>query len=112
MKLPKLPKIEFSKMERSRLKITFIFGGAAFLLCLFPMYIIYVASGHNVFDITAPWIALGTLVTAFTGVAGYYVSRETHRPSLLSNTFIGDVTGGLTPDPNDIGETDPENIPL
>jgi hypothetical protein len=112
MKIPKLPKIDLANLQRSRLKITFIFGGAAFLLCLFPMYIIYLAAGSMVFDIVAPWTALAALVTAFTGVAGYYLKKESDRPSLLSNTFIGDVTGGLTPDPNDIGESDPKEIPL
>lgn len=112
MKLPRLPKIQWTEVQRSRLKITFIFGGAAFLLCLFPMYIIYQASLHDVFEITAAWVALGTLVTAFTGVAGFYLQKETQRPSLLSNTFIGSVGDALKPDANDVGETDPEFIPL
>jgi hypothetical protein len=109
---PRLPKIQWNNLQRTRLKVTFIFGGLSFLLCLFPMYIILTAAQHDVFEITAAWVALGTLVTAFTGVAGFYLQKETQRPSLLSNTFIGDFKDDMKPDPNDIGESDPESIPL
>jgi hypothetical protein len=111
MKIPKMPKIDLGQTQRSRLKVTFIFGGSAFLLCLFPMYIIYIAADVMVFDIVAPWTALAALVTAFTGIAGYYLSRETQRPSLLSNTFVGmgDVEKRIL-DGED--ESDPESIPL
>lgn len=100
-------------MQRSRLKVTFIFGGAAFLLCFFPMYVILMAANENTFDISAPWIALGTLATAFVGISGYYLQKETQRPSLLSTTIIRDSlnhsTDKLLPAED---ESDPDNIPL
>lgn len=114
MKLPKLPKIDFARMERSRLKVTFIFGGAGFLLCFFPMYIIYLAAEESVFDISAPWIALSGLVTAVMGVSGYYLSRETARPSLAINNStylpsqLTDVTDKVLPNESE----DPEDMPL
>lgn len=110
MKIPKLPPIKLTEMQRSRLKMTI--AGMVVLSLLFsvPIIVIFRAANQNIFEINAPWIFLGTAVTAFGGIIGYYVNRETARPSLLTNTTI--IQDALTPDKNDEGFTDPESIPL
>jgi len=115
MKLPKLPKIDLENIRRSRLKVTFIFGGAGFMLCFFPMYIINLAAEQSIFDITAPWVALSGLVTAVMGVSGYYLKKESDRPSLSINNATNFVPSALK-DPTDRvlpdEAEDPEDIPL
>jgi hypothetical protein len=43
------------------------------------------------------------------GVSGYYLNRETARPSLINTTIVQDA---MIPDKDDVGESDPEEIPL
>jgi hypothetical protein len=107
----KTPKIDFTGMARSRLKVTFIFGGFGMVGVFFTMFMIWKASEVGQYDVVAAWSSLGSIYVATLAVSGYYLSRETQRPSLLSNTFVGmaDVEKRIL-DGED--ESDPESIPL
>lgn len=54
----------------------------------------------------AAWSAWGTIVTAIATLAGYYVNKDTQRPSDVINT-ITNVDLNLDED-----EDDPDEIPL
>ena len=95
-------------MQRSRLKLTIVGVVVLILGLLFPIYIIDKASDRYIFDISPPWVAFGIVVTTIGGVIGYYVNRETARPSFLT-TNIFDGVKKILPGED---ESDPKDIPL
>lgn len=107
-RLPKLPKIELTAMARSRLKLTIVGTIICTLALSLPTYVILKATSFGMFDLTQPWIAWAGVIATLGGIIGYYVNRETARPSLLINT--GDNFGQKILPGED--ESDPENIPL
>lgn len=101
--------MKLNELQRSRLKVALIGSGVLLIILSFPVYIINEAANRYVFDVSAPWIAFGTIVTSISAILGYYLNRETARPSLLTNnTFIQPVKKIL--DGEDF--SDPEDIPL
>lgn len=95
-------------MQRSRLKLTIVGVVVLVLGMLFPVYIINKAADRFIFDISPPWVAFGIIVTTIGGIIGYYVNKESIRPSLLT-TNIFDGVKKILPGED---ESDPENIPL
>jgi hypothetical protein len=93
------------EMKRTRIKITIAIGVLITLMSILPAYVIIKATTLGKYDLASTWMSLATMVTAIATVSGYYLSRETSRPSFVNNTTV-DV-GGLLED-----ESDPEEIPL
>ena len=79
--------IKLTDMQRSRLKLTIAGMACIFLSFSVPIVIIFRAANIGVFEVNAPWIFLGTAVTAFGGIIGYYVNKESSRPSLMTNFY-------------------------
>ena len=106
--------MKVTEMQRSRLKLTIAGMICIGLIFSVPIIVIFRAAEIGVFEVNAPWIFFGTAVTAFGGIVGYYVNRETHRPSLMNTTIFGDYAASREPDGLMHGEdeSDPENIPL
>ena len=92
-----------SKLTRSRLKLTIVFSVVVFILSLFPSYIILLAAEIGIFETTAAWSAWGICISTIGLLIGYYVSKETNRPSMVTNTYVNT-------DFED--QSDPEEIPL
>lgn len=92
-------------MKRTRLKITIAIGVLLTLMTVLPTYVVIKAAMIGQYDLASTWMALATMVTAIATVSGYYLSRETSRPSFINNTTV-DV-GAILED-----ESDPEEIPL
>lgn len=109
-KMNRIKKIasELNDLQRSRLKLTIAGMAVIVLVLLVPIFIIFKASSINLYEINAPWIFLGTSITAFATLAGYYINKESIRPSLLT-TNIFDGVKKILPGED---ESDPENIPL
>lgn len=97
-----------NNLQRSRLKLTLVAAAFLMVLAVFPMWIIYLAAGSGIFQLAAPWIYLGTIVTTIGLVFGYYINKESSRPSLFSTVFNSPVKRILKGE----DETDPEDIPL
>lgn len=95
-----------TNVQRSRLKVTVIGSIALYLLTLFPMYIILTASFSGFFELAAAWTAWGICVTSIATLIGYYVNKDTQRPSFINNTIV-DIGDALSED-----ESDDEDIPL
>ena len=106
----KLPSIDFDKLERSRLKLTIAGMVVIALVWVIPIIVIIRAANQSIYDINAPWVFFGTAITAFGGIIGYYVNKESQRPSLL--TTYTNFNAAKEPDEEIIGESDPADIPL
>ena len=100
--------MKLNDMQRSRLKLTIAGMVSILVVMLFPIIIISKAAKINVFDINAPWVFLTSCVTVFSGIIGYYVAKESLRPSLLTNIISSPVKKILKGE----DESDPEIIPL
>lgn len=96
-------KIDLTNVQRSRLKVTMSMCIVLMAFSCFPMYIIVKAANIGIFGLVAAWSAWGTSVGAIATLAGYYVNKDTQRPSNVMNTYVGH-------DHED--EDDPEDIPL
>ena len=101
--------MKLNNMQRTRLKLTIMGAILLFIVLMFPIYIIYKASQSAIFELSAPWITFGTIVTTIGAVIGYYVNRESHRPSLMNTNIITPTVHKLM---NGEDESDPEEIPL
>jgi hypothetical protein len=95
-----------NKMERSRLKLTIAFSTLLFLLTFFPMWIITMASLDSMYEVVAAWSAWAACVGAIATLVGYYVNKETTRPSFVNNTTV-DLNKLIGED-----HSDPEEMPL
>ena len=93
-------------IQRSRLKVTITAMVIILLFTLFPMYVILQASFESIYELAAAWGAFLGGVSAIAGIAGYYVNKDTQRPSYVHNTNI-DIDNPQYED-----GTDPEYIPL
>lgn len=100
---------KLNSMQRSRLKLTIVGAALMFAVLLFPIYIINKAAESAIFEVSAPWIALGTIITTIGGIIGYYVNKESYRPSLISTNIVTNAKEKIL-DGED--ESDPDNIPL
>ncbi len=96
--------------ERSRLKMTILGVILIFLLTCFPMYIILDASKKSIFEIAAAWTAYGIGVTTIGAIIGYYVNKESLRPSIFGG--IMDFASPVYKELPGEDESDPDEIPL
>lgn len=68
------------------------------------MYVIVSASHLEVFELASAWGAWASAISGVGVLIGYYVNKDTQRPSFVNNTIIGM--------PNNEDHDDPEDIPL
>lgn len=105
------PRLNINEMNRSRLRLTIVAAIALLLVLLFPTYIIYQASLVGIFELTQPWVSWLGVITTFGLIIGYYVNRETARPSgiFINSGNTNDFQEKVLPGED---ESDPEDIPL
>ena len=99
-------------MQRSRLKMTLL-GTGVLLLSLWPvLWIIKEKLDHQIFEFAVELSSYVGILSILGAVIGYYVNKETNKPSLQNNTY---VNVDQTEDYRELAgedETDPEDIPL
>lgn len=104
-----MPSID--NIQRSRLKVTLIVCGVLLLLSSFPMWFIHYAALRGDFHVNAAWSAWGVGITAIGTLAGYYVNKESNRPSFVNNT----VSNIHIPEARVLegeDESDPQTMPI
>lgn len=102
---------DITYMQRSRLKLTIVAASVLFVMGLFPMWVILKATGFGIFDLAAPWVYLGTVATTIGLVFGYYINKESSRPSLIGG-FFGSQISPIKKLMKGEDESDPEDMPL
>lgn len=103
----------FDDIKRSRLKLTIMVNIMLVILSIFPMYIILEAAKAHYYELASVWAAWSGCIVAASTVSGYYLNKETRRPSFINNNIsslgnVGNIIAGLMDEDN----TDPEEIPL
>jgi len=100
--------MKLNGMQRTRLKLTIAGMIVIVAVLIVPIVIIFRAAEISLYEVNAPWIFLGTAVTAFATLAGYYINKESHRPSLMTQVFNPPVKRIM--DGED--ESDDEDMPI
>jgi multidrug transporter EmrE-like cation transporter len=103
-------KLKLDNVQRSRLKVTTIISCLLLSMSFFPMYVIIKSLELGDTSSVSAWAAWSAIATTIGMLAGYYVNKETNRPSFVNQTHVNlsQNTG------EELGEdySDPESIPL
>jgi len=102
-------RLKLDNVQRSRLKVTTAGITVLFVASLFPTYIIYLSVKNGSMDNSSAWAAWSSMFGTMGMLIGYYVNKETNRPSFINKTYVGNTNNGEILEEN---YTDPENIPL
>lgn len=87
-------------MTHKRLKITILCIVVIGLMTTLPAWVIIRATEDGFYDLVAVWSFYGICVSTIGAIAGYFLSRETSRPSDGVQINFGDME-----------ETEAEGIP-
>lgn len=102
--------MKLDNLNRTRLKLTIFATLLMVVALLFPMYMINEASNVREFSMGPAWGAFGGVISAIGLIIGYYVNKESARPSLLSTGVFIDTMGKKIMDGED--ESDDEIMDL
>lgn len=107
-----MPKID--NINRSRLKVTIVASVALIILAFFPMWFIYFAAVRGEFHAVAAWSSWAATITAMATLAGFYIKKDSDRPSFVNNTVsnihVPELMERKVLDGED--ESDPAETPL
>jgi hypothetical protein len=104
--------MKLSLKERSRLKITLIGSIGLAAIAAFPSYVIIRSLDLGHYEAYSAWTAWGICIAAIPTLLGYYIQKETVRPSLGGNFFQNRIPKGFKKLVDEEDDTDPEQIPL
>lgn len=106
---------DFTRLQRSRLRLAIYGSIGLVIIALFPLVMIVWAGRTGDFHVSYPWIFFGTIIGEIGLILGYYIKKESDRPSFVNNTvsnigFPADAKEKKIMDVED--ESDPETMPL
>lgn len=104
-----MKRLKLDNVQRSRLKVTTAGITVLFVASLFPTYIIYLSVKNGSMDNSSAWAAWSSMFGTMGMLIGYYVNKETNRPSFINKTYVDTSINGSSIEED---FSDPESIPL